>query len=278
MNTRTALPANLRMDMMGAVLQFMLGSGMTSKAVKECFDLCISRLDSVSRGLPVMRSTLAVGNENVTAELLRIWHRDERYIDSDARPRPMPLGRGRNNLRATIRRINDAVDPDQILTEMRAVKLIKKLPDGRFLPTSESAIVGKLHPLAIDHIAKIVIRLVGTVSRNIDPSSKSLRLIERHAYAPDLNKSERKAFAQFSRTQGMSCLESIDNWLETRRVRNERKAGVPQAKGIPASVHIFAYLGDERGGRTNSAGSLIGPKSRGIAPRARKPTTPAKRA
>jgi hypothetical protein len=187
---------------------------------------------------------MAVGNENVTAELLRLWHRDERYLNSDAKPRPLSLDRGRNNLRATIRRINSNIDPDEILREIQAVKLIKKLPNGKFMPTSASAIVGKLHPLAIDHVAKIVIRLVGTMSRNVNESSRALPLIERHAYAPDLKWNERKAFAQFSRAQGMACLESIDNWLESKRSRHDPKPRASKAVGIPAGVHIFAYMGD----------------------------------
>ncbi len=179
-----------------------------------------------------------------------MWHRDSRYIDYDARPRALFLTKGRNNLRATIRRLDPAADATEILREMKAVKLIRKIANGRYLPTSESAIVNRMHPLAADHIAKLVIRLVSTVSRNIEPTGASLPLIERHAYAPDLNQTEREAFAEFTRSQGMTYLESVDNWLEQRRVRRAGPRVRRSAKGVAASVHLFAYLGD---GDTDSA-------------------------
>jgi hypothetical protein len=219
-------------------------------------------MDGAARKLRPSESAMAVGNENVTAELLRLWHRDERYLDSEAKPRPLSLDKGRNNLRATIRRINRNINPDEVLGEIRAVKLIKKLPTGKFIPTSQSAIVGKLHPLAIDHVAKIVIQLVGTMSRNVNASSSVFPLIERHAYAPDLKWDERKAFAQFSRSQGMACLESIDNWLESKRSRHDTKSRASKAPGIPAGVHIFAYMGDAAASAHKSRRSRAGPRKR----------------
>jgi hypothetical protein len=125
---------------------------------------------------------------------------------------------------------------------MRAVGLIRRLSDGRYVPTAESVKIDHLHPLAIEHIAKSVVRLVTTVCGNTDPSRKSIPLIERYAYAPDMSKKEAKAFADFTRNQGMAYLEAVDDWLEQRRVKG--KAPLSRKTSVAAGVHLFAYMDD----------------------------------
>jgi hypothetical protein len=270
MGNRTALPLELRLKMLDAVLDLMTRSGMSESTIRETFETCLVRLNErASNPAQEKDCALGIGNENICAELLRLWHRDERFIDREAKPRPLPLARGRNNLLSVIRRLDRTADAAEILREMRAVRLIRRTARGKYLPTSESAIVGQLHPLAIDHIAKLVVRLVSTVSRNLDQSNNSLRLIERHVYAPDLNWSEREAFAEFARQQGMAYLESVDNWLERRRLRRTAAQVRQSKKEVSASVHLFAYLGDDEGvDSLRAAGSDARP------PRARSRTAP----
>jgi hypothetical protein len=278
MGMRMALPLNLRLKMLDAVSNFMARSGMSEATIRESFETCLARLqERMANPAPVANDKLGIGNENICAELLRVWHRDERYIDREAKPRPLPLSSGRGNLLSMIRRIDRTADAAEVLREMRFVRLIRKTSGGKYLPTSEVAIVGKLHPLALDHIAKLLVRLVSTVSRNVTPSSKSLRLIERHVYVPDLDWSERKAFADFARKQGMVYLQSVDNWLEHRRICRTSPNKIPAPKEVAASVHLFAYLGDDEGIKSLRASS---PKKRTpraasqVLPRASRPRRP----
>ena len=186
-----------------------------------------------------------VGNGNVSAELLRLWTRDGRYITRDAKPRPLSLERGKPNLVSLIASLDDSVDPYSIVGSMRSVGLLRKLPNGKYVPTAESVKIDSLHPLAIEHVAKSLIRLVATVCRNTDPNREAVPLIERYAYVPDLSKAESEAFAEFTRTQGMAYLEAVDDWLEQRRSRRLKTNGRRNAPGgITAGVHLVAYLGD----------------------------------
>lgn len=128
---------------------------------------------------------------------------------------------------------------------MRAVGLLKRLANGKYLPTAESVTIDRLHPLAVEHVAKSLIRLVATVCRNTDPKKQAIPLIERYAYVPDLSEAETKAFAEFTRAQGMAYLESVDDWLEQRRVRrHSAQKKNSNSTGVTAGVHLVAYLGD----------------------------------
>jgi hypothetical protein len=241
-----------RSILFGAVLEFMSRCGAAEDAIRESFEKSVIDLrdwkvkDRLGRG-----SGQGVQTQNLPALLLRAWHRDARYIDHEANPLPLPLSRGRNNLSTVIRRIDPSANTFEILRSMKAVGLIRRTSRGRYIPTSEAAIVDQLHPLLIEHVTKLVSRLIGTISRNTTSKRDSISLIDRHAYTASLNPVDRAAFAEFSRSQGMAYLESIDDWLAQRQVRQLAASRSTKARGIAAGVYLFAYLGDNDEGDTD---------------------------
>jgi hypothetical protein len=190
------------------------------------------------------------------------------------------LTRGRNSLRSAIGRIDPTADARVVLRGMKKAGLIRRTSNGRYLPTSEAAIIDQLHPVSVEHVTRLVSRLISTVGRNMDPSRQSLSLIDRHAYTTDLKPTERRAFADFTRAHGMACLESVDDWLEQRRVsRSPISAARPRKKeGLAAGVYLFAYLGDDEGIESlRASGSKprtprAGPRALPRTSRSRKPT------
>jgi hypothetical protein len=237
---------------------------LSDTAIRDAFGACLGYLEeskSRKRGSGTREGNY-VGNGNVSAELIRLWTRDGRYIDRDARPKPLSLVRGTNSLVSLIASLDPSVDPHSAVESMRAVGLLRKLPSGKYIPTAESVTIDRLHPLAIEHVAKSLIRIVTTVCRNTDPRRQAIPLIERYAYVPDLSRVEAKAFAEFTRAQGMAYLESVDDWLEQRRVRRLPANGKQSSRsGITAGVHLVAYLGDGTGNLPLSRGGSVTKRS-----------------
>lgn len=257
------LPLRLRRKLVCAILEFLGRSGVSEDEVRSSFESAMAS----SRGWRICEGNCRrdggyVGNGNVSAELLRLWHRDGRYIDKDAIPLPLPLKGGRSSLVSIVQRLDPSADALEILHGMRSIGLIRRVRSGRYVPTSGSVTIGQLHPLAIEHVAKSVVRLVSTVCRNTDPSRKSVPLIERYAYVPDLNRADAREFAEFSRSQGMAYLEAVDDWLEQRRARRSITYGKSKNKGITAGVHLVAYLGDGIDASEAKASGAPVPKSK----------------
>lgn len=245
MSEQDALPVHLRLKMFGAVLEFMRESGVSEAAIRASFEQGLAQLGGrTARGKGFWRDEQH-GNINLSGELLRLWHRDSRYINRDAKPRPLHMSKGKANLMSALKSLDPSADARKILKSMKAVGLIRKARDGKYLPTSESAIVDELHPLLVEHVARSVIRLVSTICRNTDPGGKSLPLIERQTAVSDLDPNERQAFADFTRIHGMAYLESVDDWLQQRRLRRAPASRRNKQAGVAASVHLVAYLGDE---------------------------------
>lgn len=243
--TRHVVSERQRSILFGAVLEFMNRCGADEHAIRESFEKAVSELrDRISGDRFTRRTDFSVQTQNLPALLLRAWHRDARYIDSEAKPRPLPLTGGRKNLCSVIKGIDPSANSLEVLRSMKAVGLIRRTSKGLYVPTSEAAIVDQLHPLLIEHVTKLVSRLISTISRNTASKRDSMSLIDRHAYTANLNPADKAAFAEFTRTQGIAYLESIDDWLAQRQMLNPKNTGRTKARGVAAGVYLFAYLGE----------------------------------
>lgn len=246
MTDRYVVSERQRSILLGAVLEFMSRCGATENVIRESFDKSLIALRDWKSGDQFKRRAgCDVHSQNLPALLLRAWHRDAKYIDHEAKPRPLPLTRGRNNLTSAIKRIDPSANSIEILRSMKAVGLIRRTSKGRYIPTSEAAIIDQLHPLLIEHVTKLVSRLVSTISRNTTSKRDSISLIDRHAYTANLDPVDQAAFAEFTRSQGIAYLESIDDWLAQRQVRQRGASRRSKTRGVAAGVYLFAYLGDK---------------------------------
>ena len=206
----------------------------------------LSKPEAAKRGNATL-PRMAIGCDTVAGAVLRAWHRESSYVDENADPIPLFPRRGKVSLYSLVSSQDANVDAQSLVREMRRTGLIRRDARGRYMPVKNAATIGQMHPLAIDHVAKTVMRLVETVNRNMRASAAKTSLIERYAHVPDLSPREAKAFAEFSRQQGAAYLESIEDWLESRRIRYSPSAiSGTRRKGLSAGVHIFAHLGGEQ--------------------------------
>jgi len=251
-------------ELLAAVIYFMARSGMESERIERSFkgSMKAARARTYTVSKPAAPD---IGSDTVAGAVLRAWHRDNSYIDDEAKPIPLKLTGRPRSLVALVRRQDSKCDVMTLVKDMLAVGLIRKSRSGTYLPTTESATIRQLHPLLIDHVAKSVMRLVETVYRNTDPLISSTPMIERYAHVPDLDPADAKEFAAFAQQQGAAYLAAIDDWLETRRVQSRAGKKRRSRTKVAAGVHLVAYLGDQPGyGHSSSA--KVGLEQPGVMP------------
>ncbi len=235
---------DLMLGLMKSVIAFMAQTGMSASEISRVFQSCLPVRNGRRTTLNTKpREAVAFGCDTVAGAVLRAWHRFPRYLDSSARPIPLRPDGPSPSLASLISSQSKKAIPADVIRAMINSRLLRPDQRGMYLPAKDSATIDSLDPLSVDHIAKTVMRLVETASRNVSKSKNKLSLIERYAHVPDLSKSEARAFAVFSKQQGQACLDAIEDWLETRQVGSVSKASV-RSQGVNAGVHIFAYLGD----------------------------------
>jgi len=235
---------HLLMHLLTAVLHFMRQSGMPREQMDAAIAAGLKQFDKRGAAKPwLVASAPRTGDETVESAVLRLWHRDHRYIDDEANPVPVRLYGRAPSVESLVRMQRSAVDAKSVIAGLRSVGLIKRAGAGKYLPASETATISFLHPLSIEHVAKSVMRLLGTVLRNTDKSRARLPLIERSARVPDLDPADSQAFAKFTREQGIAYLQAVDDWLETHRIGSSTKGKV--GSSIGAGVHLYAYMGND---------------------------------
>src|SRR5690606_29595460 len=105
-----------------------------------------------------------------------------------------------------------------------------------------------------------------TMRRNTTHTGRREPLIERYAYVSDLDPTDRKSFANFTREQGVAYLQAVDDWMEQRRLGKSRRMLRAKRRGVVAGVQVVAYLGDEiewgASARIVSAKKSLQPSSR----------------
>lgn len=241
MKIQRTLTPELMSALFSSVIEFMLRSGVSPLEIEELFLSCMSNRKNTQR----KKALLPIGSDFSAAAAIKIWHNDPRYLTADARPKPLRLRGRAPSVESLARKACINGCHDQLIMALQSSGLLKKSARGRFLPAREYATPLGLHPIAIQHIAKSVVRLVETALRNSRPSSRRISLIERFARVPDLDAREARAFAEFTKRQGLAYLQAVDDWLETRRKDSRSPKGRVARSTTGAGVHLFAYIGDE---------------------------------
>jgi hypothetical protein len=150
----------------------------------------------------------------------------------------MKLYGARGTVEALVRSERPSSPARDIIADMKSLGLLKPVANGRYLPKARVATIGSMHPVLIEHVSKSLIRLLETVNQNTSSKRSVVPLIERFTHIPDLPVSRLNEFRAFSQQHGSAFLASVDDWLESRRVRNAQR----KAQGTAAGVHVYAYI------------------------------------
>lgn len=180
------------------------------------------------------------GGELATLGLaLDAWHRDRRYLTSKGRPKAVPLLGRIPSVEALIRTQGGELDAVELAHRIRSLQLIEPCSSNRYRPTSDSALVATYGPTVLQYVARCLMSLLDTVEHNLRSGLNMPPLLERTAEVPTLPVASVESFRQFSRSQGSALAKTINDWLETRRIRGPT---FDPKKAVRAGVHLYAYV------------------------------------
>jgi hypothetical protein len=187
-----------------------------------------------------------VVDHDALGHVVYIWQRTPRYLGEDGRPIPIPARGPAPSVQALFREVKRTSYFERGLAHLIRVKRIKQLPSKRYVPCSEVTIVKRLTPEMVTLLNQTIHWLVATVLHNTSlRGRKPLRLIERVATVPDLPSKQVRAFKIFAREQGGALLNTVNEWLESRR--GPRKARASKgAQNLTAGLHVFAFAEKNR--------------------------------
>jgi Family of unknown function (DUF6502) len=184
--------------------------------------------------------------------VLDAWHRDRRYLTSRGRPRAVPLLGKHPSVEALVRMQGGKVGAVQLAHRIRSLNLIEPRSGARYRPISDSALVSRYGPTVLQYVAQSLMSLLETVEHNLRNGPNMPPLLERSAEVPTLPVECLEPFKQFSESQGSVFIKTINDWLETRRVRGQV---TDRQRAVRAGVHLYVYTAPtETGQGASTAG------------------------
>jgi hypothetical protein len=216
-----------------AIFAFMLSSGISSTNLRTVCTRSIDRAERRAR----------FGNKEDAGELLTAslaldtWHRDRRYLNERAGPRPVRLLGRAPSVEALIRLQRRGGNAAQVARRLKGLRLVVPCGNSLYRPRSDAAVISRRDPVVLQHAARALSTLLETVAQNMS-NSRSSPMIERTAQVPDLPSEHVEAFKRFSQVQGWLLLRTVNDWLESRRARSSPRTG----STVQAGVHVYAFV------------------------------------
>lgn len=201
--------------------------------------------DAMRRALSAAKKS-TVDSETLTSlyvtlsAVLHAWHQDQEYIDTSARPVPLPLRGRKRSIEALAAKVGSRVPTEKLLSSLKVQRLVRYLGRGMYAPTSALAQLSGDGPEMSGYVGKAILHLIETNESNRRDRSKTRPLLERAAIVQDLPIKDAVEFKQFSSEQGANLVANASAWLESRR----RRVGSKMKRGrtVTAGLHVFAFV------------------------------------
>jgi Family of unknown function (DUF6502) len=149
------------------------------------------------------------------------WHADERYVDADGRPVPLPLDGPAPSLKELISRVVPSIDPAQSVQWLMELKGIRRqgklfLPTDKYLPFNRLPVAAWAHGLAA------VLGMLRTVEHNVSAPTQK-RLLERTAINPRFPVRALPQFHRELKRQAAEILWRFDADMRREELRYQRE-------------------------------------------------------
>lgn len=213
-----------------------LSSEELEKLVERSKELAQSRLRRLKPG--------RVGRVDLDAlgHVIYRWQRSSKYLDDEGRPILLPLRGPGPSLQNLFKETGHEKYFSAGVKHLRKVGRVTRARDGRYSPRGEVSIVQSLSPELVELLAQTINRVVATVLHNTSlQNKKTVRLVERVTFVPDLPSSKVASFKVFAREQGGALIDTMNEWLEQRRGKQVRRRTL-QSGRLTAGLHVFAFV------------------------------------
>ncbi len=217
-----------------------LDPSLTPEILEQLVDK--ARRKAKARVVSLKTSRRSAIDFDVLGHVVYIWQRSPRYLSSDGQPLALRPHGPAPSIEALFKEVRREDYFVQGLKDLVRLKRIRRSSAGSYVPCSEVTIVDELTPEFVRLVSQSMRRLVSTVLHNIshrDP--KAIRLVERMTSVPDLPAKQVRAFKIFAREQGGALINTMNDWLESRRgERKPRKAR--SSDHVTAGLHVFSFV------------------------------------
>jgi len=210
---------------------FLSASGWSKNDAERSF----SRAFDLSLDTQGSRQIKHIGDPAPYADIVALWLRDRRFLDSGGRAKPLPL-QGKVSFATLAREVESKLDPHIAISVLTQFRNIRRIGNGKYKLVSPYFRAYSSKSLAFEPMANFLSDASDTLGRILKRKEKSrgVDLFWRTAETSNLSDAGAKQFFAFSKERTLAFVNEIDEWLEAHRGHgaNESKRGLRRRVGL----------------------------------------------
>jgi Family of unknown function (DUF6502) len=204
---------------------------------KDDAERSFSRAFDLSLDTQGSRQIKHIGDPAPYADMVALWLRDRRFLDSGGRAKALPL-QGKVSFATLVREVGSKIDPQVALSVLTQFRNIRRMAKGKYKLVSPFFRAYSAKSLAFEPMANFLSDASDTLGRILKrkEGSRSLDLFWRTAETSNLSDAGAKQFFAFSKERTLAFVNEIDEWLEAHRSDNTDEAKRPIRRRVGLGV------------------------------------------
>jgi len=166
--------------------------------------------------------------------VISTWFSLPIFLDSESRPLPLAVGRGRQSIQSLVRMSRVKISAALAVELMRRSPSIRIDARGNFVALTR---VFVLPDFEVPRAALVIERYLDTLRKNSSAQrTGTTLLLERNCYVPEMDLREINPILRDIKGRGTAFMDSVDGDIEAHRIRGSKRRGVGEL-----GVLIFAW-------------------------------------
>lgn len=201
------------------IAAFLRAGGLSKKAASERLSAAFDSAHKLAKA----RRIEHIGNPLLYADIVALWAHDLRFVDDVGRPRSLAMD-GKNEFSRLVRAVGSDADPREVLRVLMRFGNVRKARTGRYRLVRPLFFTSTSKTMAFEPMAYFLADASSTLGKILKRTSRSRgpELFWRKVESAGLSPANARQFVAFVRERGQEFLEELDDWLESRVVKQNR--------------------------------------------------------
>jgi len=232
---KTSINRDQAISLLYPMAAFFESGGMSKAQSLAALAAAIDNL----RKPPRKRELEHIGTPTCYADLIAMWTRERKFLDSHGRPRSLPL-RGANGFAALARSAGAGSDPKSLLRVLLRYRNVRRLSNGRIQLVSPFFRASAGSKMAFEPIVSFLKAATLTLTHTLKSDAAQVGPFWRAVESRQISRGNADKFVEFARERSLIFLEEMDEWLRAHSSAN-RRTGKKQPRIGLGLFSIYAH-------------------------------------
>jgi uncharacterized protein DUF6502 len=208
--------------LLAPIAAFLHADGLSEREAEQSFKSAFHKARNRANARRIDR----IGHPTRYADIVALWTRDTRFIDTTGCPKPLTWA-GKAGFRALVSEASPTSDPRAVMLVFTRYGNVRRTKEGKYKLVRPFFLTSGRKRMAFEPMAYFLSDASATLGRILTRTSHSRapELFWRKVETVCLSETTAKRFIEFVSHRSLTFLEEVDEWLDAQRsAKNDRLA------------------------------------------------------